>query len=115
MSDLDAKTKADGAESASTAGFGIWRRPRPPMFHLCTLDVHQIDRPLDKGVWEIIGFEDMDSEQEIFLLRRFSPAEPNGRTDEEYCAWRGLYEAGHMHIWRRGPDLLDPRFLMPNV
>lgn len=99
----------------STEGLGIWRRPRPPMFHLCTLDVYQTDRPLNKGVWEIIGFEDMDTEQEVFILRRFSPAEPSGPTGEQFRAWRALYEDGHMHIWRRGPDLLDPRFLMPNL
>lgn len=102
------------AASALAGGLGIWTRPRPPMFHLCTLDVYQTDRPLNKGVWEIIGFEDMDTEQEVFMLRRFSPAEPSGPTGEIYRAWRGLYEDGHMHIWRRGPDLLDPRFLMPS-
>jgi hypothetical protein len=115
----NAKVEADGAAScagrASTAGLGIWRRPRPPMFHLCTLDVYQTDRPLNKGVWEILGFEHMDTEQELFVLRRFSPAEPSGQTGEIYKAWRGIYEGGHMHIWRRGPDLLDPLFVMPNV
>lgn len=99
----------------STTELGIWTRPRPPLFHLCTLDVYQTDRPLNQGVWEIIGFDAMDSEHEVFILRRFSPAEPSGPTGEQYRVWRAVYEAGHMHIWRRGLDLLDPRFLMPNA
>ena len=84
------------------------------MFQLCTLDVYQTDRPLNKGVWEIIGFEEMDTNQEAFVLRRFSPAEPNGQTGEQFKLWRRIYELGHVHVWRRGQDLLDPRFLMPN-
>ncbi len=101
--------------SDSTAGLGIWTRPRPLMFQLCTLDVYQTDRPLNKGVWEIIAFEDMDTDQEAFVLRRFSPAEPSGPTGEQFKFWRRMYELGHMHVWRRGQDLLDPRFLMPNA
>lgn len=102
MSTDNATTKTHGAESASTAGLGIWTRPRPLMFQLCTLDIYQSDRPLNKGVWEIIGFEDTDTDQEVFVLRRFSPAEPSGQTGEMF------------KFWRRGPDLLDPRFLTPN-
>ena len=101
--------------SGSTAELGIWTRPRPPMYHLCTLDIHQTDKPLNVGVWEIIGFEEMDTPQEVFILRRFSPSEPSGQTGEQFKFWRRMYELGHMHVWRRGPDLLDPRFLMSNA
>ena len=115
MENAPSNNEASSGTSALDAGLGIWLRPRPPMFHLCTLDIYQTDKPLNKGVWEIIGYEDMDTEQETFVLRRFSPAEPSGRTGEQYKFWRRMYEDGQMHVWRRGPDLLDPRFLMtPN-
>jgi hypothetical protein len=90
-----------------------WAMPRPPLMRLCTLKFTCNAWPDDgRGVWEILGYRDMDTKNEAMQLRRVMPAKPGGSTGE--CIWfhRSTYELGGMDVWRA--DLSDPRFARPN-
>lgn len=63
-------------------------------------------------MWEIIGYENIGTRGERFLLRRVMPAELGGSTGEQIKVWRDQYERGGMTVWRN--DLADPAYNLPS-
>jgi len=94
----------------------VWRRPRPPLGRLCSLDVRSTGWPEEgAGVWRIEGFHDLGSECERWQLRRMMPydlTEPVGQTIK---ILRMHYEEGRVKIFRGGQDLFDPYFSQPPI
>ena len=92
-----------------------WRRPRPPLHRLCTLDVRSTGWPEEgAGVWQIVGFSNMESHLERWELRRVMPADLSQPVGQEIHIYRISFEDGYVKVFRGGPDLLDPRFELPN-
>lgn len=92
-----------------------WKRPRPPLNRLCTLDIRCQGWPEDgAGVWQIVGFSDMGDLVEKWQLRRVMPFDLRQPVGQEIHIHRISYEDGHVNVFRGGPDLFDPRFQQPN-
>lgn len=88
-----------------------WTLPRPPLFRYCTCSLtHVSDAWPDngEGVWQIIGFHDMDLASEYWELRRIMPAEPGGPSGEVIKVNRIVHDIGGLMIWVR--DFHDPLY-----
>jgi hypothetical protein len=92
-----------------------WKRSRPPLHRLCTLDLRSTAWPEEgAGVWQIIGFCDMGDRLERWLLRRVMPGDLRQAVGQDIHIDRISYEDGFVQIFRGGTDLFDPRFQLPN-
>lgn len=91
--------------------FDGYKLPRPPMFRLCTLGLradHWPDR--GTGVWIIEGYDNMDKRDEVYLLRQVMPGTETGTTGGRIRFWRNGHDTGHLTVWRKGEDLVDPKY-----
>lgn len=97
-------------QAPATLPRGHWKVPRPPAFRLCTLHMRCDDWP-DKGggIWQVNGFEGLDTEQEVFLLRQVASSRPGNAAGETIRFWRRGHEDGYLRVWR-GTDIEDPAF-----
>lgn len=84
-----------------------WTLPRAPLFRFCTLACRMTQYPDDgEGVWEITGYDNLDTPDEIYLLRRVMPARAGGPTGEFIKVWRHQHDKGSLRIWSANPE--DP-------
>lgn len=91
-----------------------WKLPRAPVFRFCTLRLRNPDYPdSGRGVWEILGYENLDTSDEVYVLRRVMPARRNGPTGELIKVWRYQHDRGHIRIW--AADLEDPELNLPKT
>ena len=79
-----------------------WTLPRPPIFRLCTLTWTSSAWPDNgAGVWKIMGYEDMGSKEEKFLLQRVMPSVPGGSTGEIINIFRSTHDRGGLRVWTK--------------
>lgn len=82
-----------------------WELPRAPLFRYCTHRLHDSSCPdRHKGVWEICGYENLDTPDEIYLLRRVVPVFAGGPTGGVIKVWRHDHECGHLRVWAANPE-----------
>lgn len=84
-----------------------WKLPRAPLFRFCTLNFRNPTYPDEgQGVGEVLGYENLDTSDELYLLRRVMPARMNGPTGEFIKVWRYQHDRGRLRIWAANPE--DP-------
>lgn len=86
-----------------------WKLPRAPLFRFCTLNLRNSSYPDEgAGIWEIQGYDNLDTSDELYVLRRVMPAHRNGSTGEFIKVWRYQHDNGRLRIWAANPE--DPEF-----
>lgn len=89
-----------------------WVLPRAPLFRLCVLEFRVSSYPDEgQGVWEIEGYEGLNTPDELYVLRRVMPAKRGGPTGELIKVWRYQHDKGHLRIW--SAQLEDPALNRP--
>lgn len=84
-----------------------WTLPRPPLLRFCNLKFTCSSWPDNgKGVWQVIGYHDLDLKSEYFDLLRVMPSECGGSTGEIIKVGRSVHDSGGLMIWTN--DLFDP-------
>lgn len=89
-----------------------WTLKRPPLFRYCTLVWTSSSWPdQGRGVWELIGYENMGLKTESFQLRRVVPSQAGGSTGEIIHLWRASYENGALNVFEKLK--IDAEFSVP--
>lgn len=95
-----------------SAAVHVWKLPRAPLFRLCVLNFRVLSYPDEgAGVWEVEGYEDLDTPDEKYVLRRVMPARKAGPTGELIRVRRQQHDEGHVRIW--AAQLEDPLLNQP--
>lgn len=91
----------------------LWKLKRPPLFRLCTLNHSCTSWPDEgQGVWQIMGYEGIDTVREVFTLRRIMPSTLGGSSGETLKIHRMTHETGGLRIWKK--ELEDPVYNLSN-
>lgn len=84
-----------------------WRLSRAPLFRLCTLRLRCASFPDEgAGVWQVVGYENLNTKDEAYQLRRVQPGRKDGPTGEIIHVWRHHHDNGYLRIWLQNPE--DP-------
>ncbi len=111
----------DGATTCNHEAFDdrLWKIERPPVGRYCEFSAKTVSLQGDKeGIWEIVSFDNMGSEQEdspdeqYCLRRAISRTKPAG-IGETISVHRSIHETGDLRVFT--PLAEDPKFNRPAV